>query len=85
VKRFTTLRALTITLLFAVFATNPGAAQMDAWPSKPVRVIVPFAAGGAADILARIVCDHLGRVLGQSFVIDNRAGAGAVVDHERLP
>jgi tripartite-type tricarboxylate transporter receptor subunit TctC len=82
VKKFTTLLALTIALSFAAFVANPCAAQTDAWPSKPVRVIVPFAAGGAADILARIVSDHLGRVLGQSFVIDNRAGAGGLVGEQ---
>ncbi|MGZ3283663.1 MAG: Bug family tripartite tricarboxylate transporter substrate binding protein, partial [Xanthobacteraceae bacterium] len=80
-KKFTTFLAWTIALLFAA-AVNPCAAQTDAWPSKPVRVIVPFAAGGAADILARIVSDHLGRVFGQSFVIDNRAGAGGLVGEQ---
>jgi tripartite-type tricarboxylate transporter receptor subunit TctC len=82
VKKLTTLLALTTALLLAVAAVNPSTAQSDAWPSKPVRVIVPFAAGGAADILARIVSDHLGRVFGQSFVIDNRAGAGGLVGEQ---
>jgi tripartite-type tricarboxylate transporter receptor subunit TctC len=81
VKKFTTFLAWTIALLL-VAAGNPCAAQTDTWPSKPVRVIVPFAAGGAADILARIVSDHLGRVFGQSFVIDNRAGAGGLVGEQ---
>jgi tripartite-type tricarboxylate transporter receptor subunit TctC len=57
-------------------------ARAESWPSKPVRIIVPFAAGGAADILARIVGDHLNRVFQQPFVIDNRAGAGGLVGEQ---
>ena len=55
----------------------PALAQ-DKWPSKPVTVIVPFAAGGNTDVMARIFAYHLGRRLGQQFVVENRAGAGGV-------
>jgi tripartite-type tricarboxylate transporter receptor subunit TctC len=54
-------------------------AQAAAWPVKPVRVIVPFAAGGSTDIVARILCARLTEALGQQFVVDNRAGAGGSV------
>ena len=81
-KRFAMLLAATFALSFGVSAGNPGAAQTDAWPSKPVRIIVPFPAGGAADILARTVSDHLSREFQQSFVIDNRAGAGGLVGEQ---
>jgi tripartite-type tricarboxylate transporter receptor subunit TctC len=54
-------------------------AQAAAWPRKPVRVIVPFAAGGSTDIVARILCARLSEALGQQFVVDNRAGAGGSV------
>ena len=50
----------------------------DKWPSKPVTVIVPFAAGGNTDAVTRIFADHLGRRLGQQFVVENKAGAGGV-------
>ncbi len=50
-----------------------------AWPSRNVRTVVPFSAGSSTDVLARIVMDQVGRQLGQSFVIENRGGAGGSV------
>lgn len=54
------------------------AADVDAgkWPERPVRIVVPFAAGGTTDLSARIIAEALTRSLGQTFVVDNRAGAG---------
>lgn len=60
--------ALTLSAAFSVHAQN--------YPSKPVRIIVPFAPGGATDIVTRIVGQKLGEVWGQTVVVDNRAGAG---------
>ena len=50
----------------------------DKWPTRPVTIIVPFAAGGNTDVMARIFSDHLTKRLGQQFVVENRAGAGGV-------
>ena len=46
------------------------------WPDKPIKVIVPYAAGQGADVLMRLVAESLGKSLNQAFVVDNRAGAG---------
>jgi tripartite-type tricarboxylate transporter receptor subunit TctC len=56
-----------------------GAARAQAWPAKPIRYIVPFAAGGTTDILARLIGPRLGAALGQMVLVDNRAGAGGVL------
>ena len=55
---------------------GPPAGAQTSWPDKPVKVIVPYAAGQGADVLMRLVAQELGKSLNQSFVIDNRAGAG---------
>ena len=57
----------------------PAAAQTVAWPTRPVRLMVAFPAGGLADVMARSVLQHLGEALGQPVVIENRGGAGGNV------
>jgi tripartite-type tricarboxylate transporter receptor subunit TctC len=59
-------------------AVLPAAAQ-SSWPNKPVRIVVPFAAGGTTDILARAIAPELSKAFGQQFIVDNRAGAGGNV------
>ncbi|WP_029045180.1 tripartite tricarboxylate transporter substrate binding protein [Cupriavidus sp. amp6] len=64
--------------LFAALAAA-GAAQASAYPDRPIKLVVPYAAGGTTDIIARIVGTHLGPVLGQPVVVENRPGAGGAV------
>ena len=66
------LPALTAIVLIA----QPVFAQSSAWPTRPVKIIVPFAPGGTTDILARAMAPELQKAFGQSFVVENRAGAG---------
>jgi tripartite-type tricarboxylate transporter receptor subunit TctC len=54
-------------------------AWADTWPSKPIKFIVPFAAGGVADVVTRVVTPQLSEALGQPIVIENRGGAGGTV------
>ena len=58
----------------AALAAVPAAAQD--YPTRPITVIVPFAAGGPTDVIARIVADNMSKTLGQTFVIENVVGAG---------
>lgn len=72
-KRVVTLAAMAI-----VCASGAALAQAD-WPTKPVKVIVPFGAGGSSDVLARLVAEQLGKTFKQQFVVENRPGAGGVI------
>jgi tripartite-type tricarboxylate transporter receptor subunit TctC len=63
----------------ACLAAAAGAASAQSYPSQPIRLIVPFAAGGGSDILARLIAEPLSKSLGQPVVVENRSGAGATV------
>ena len=68
-----------IRLLAAIVCLASGQAWAQAWPSKPVRVIVTFSPGGSSDIVARLVAIPLQAELGQSVVVDNKPGAGGTI------
>jgi tripartite-type tricarboxylate transporter receptor subunit TctC len=63
----------------AILGSLAGASlAQDKWPARPVTIIVPFAAGGNTDVMARIFSEHLSKRLGQQFIVENKAGAGGV-------
>lgn len=85
-KRFQALRFLwqvaCPALLAGAFAA--GALAQDRWPSQPVKVVVPYPAGGSTDLVARLVGEQLGRELGQPVVIENRPGGGTNIAAESV-
>src|SRR5690606_25626224 len=71
----------TVSALVCVFLLGAGAPALaqGVFPSKPLRVIVPFPPGGSADTATRIIANDLSKEIGQSVVVDNRAGAGGII------
>ncbi len=76
---FTRIAALSL-----LAALPLAAAAQDKYPSKPVRIIVPFSAGSGTDIVARIYADHMSKLTGQGYVVDNRQGADGIIGTEMI-
>ncbi|MGE4242401.1 Bug family tripartite tricarboxylate transporter substrate binding protein [Ramlibacter sp.] len=69
-------------IAFAAATAAASAFSQSAWPNRPVRIVVPFPAGGTTDILARAIAPELSRAFGQQFIVENRGGAGGNVGAE---
>jgi tripartite-type tricarboxylate transporter receptor subunit TctC len=68
----------------AALPAMPHIARAQAYPTRPVRIVVPFAAGGSADVLARLVAQHLSANLKQQFVVENRPGGGGMLGTQQF-
>ena len=64
---------------FVVALAIPAAVEAEEWPSRPIRFIVPYPAGGSTDVGARAIADSLSRSLGQQIVVENKSGASGNV------
>lgn len=79
-SRISSARSFALVLAGAALAVSTASAQ--SWPSKPVRMIVPFGTGGGTDIQARLLAESFRQSLGQTFITDNRTGAGGTIGFE---
>jgi tripartite-type tricarboxylate transporter receptor subunit TctC len=75
--------SLVLAIVGGLALTSPSAAQ-EGWPTRPVRIIVPFPPGGTTDIIARVVQQRLGERLGQQVIVENRAGAAGTTGTEAM-
>ncbi len=76
------MKSIIFGVLVCAAVIVPTLALAQAYPSRPVKVVVPYAAGGSTDGIARIISDSLSRALNQQFVVENRPGAGGAISAE---
>ncbi|MBV8169112.1 MAG: tripartite tricarboxylate transporter substrate binding protein [Alphaproteobacteria bacterium] len=77
-------RALVVLIAMLALAPFAAPAHAQSWPTRPVRLVVPFAPGGATDVTARIISDPLTRVWGETVVVENKPGAGTNLGNEAV-
>src|SRR5215831_18382091 len=82
ISRVLAVAALSLAALLVAHPLKGQTNPADSYPNKPIRVIVPFAAGGGNDIFARLVGQKLGEILGQSVINENKPGAGGRIAAE---
>src|SRR5262245_16040256 len=78
------MKKLALLLAITCGLAGVAVAQRPEWPSKPIKMLVPYGAGGAADVAARLFAEHLGQAFGQQFVVENRTGGGGLIGAQAL-
>jgi tripartite-type tricarboxylate transporter receptor subunit TctC len=84
IRRKQTMKRLGVMLLAGLFVAVGAAQAQDKYPTKPVKVVVPFGPGSATDIVIRIVGEHIRPILGQPFVVENKPGAFGIIAVEEM-
>jgi len=79
---FASYRNLGALIAASIFASGAAFGQADTWPERQVRIVMPFPAGGASDVMTRLLAERLQAKLGQPFVVENRTGAGGNIGME---
>ena len=84
-KYFVTCWIGMIACMMTLFGTTAlGAENPSAWPSRPVKIIIPFSPGGGTDNLSRVLGQKLTEIFGQPFIVENRPGAGGTLGSEQV-
>lgn len=78
------MRKLALGIVAALAAASMTSAAAQEWPTKPVKIVAPFAAGGNVDVTARVVAERLQPILGQPVIVENKTGAGAMIGSEAV-
>ena len=79
-KKLNNVLSLNISALFCAMALSASlSAHAQSWPNKQITLVVPFTAGSATDVMARVIGEKLGPRLGQTIVVENRVGAGGTI------
>ena len=79
------LRRIPLALAAAAIAAGPATAlAADAWPSRPVTIVVPFAPGGNTDMMARMMAERMSKIFGKPFIVDNKGGAAGTIAAEQV-
>jgi tripartite-type tricarboxylate transporter receptor subunit TctC len=73
-----------ITMIVAMAASSPSAAQAQTYPSRPITMVIPFAAGGSFDVIGRILSARMSEILGQQVIIENTTGAAGIIGVNRV-
>src|SRR5919206_1523284 len=78
------LMGRTLAALGACLGLAWGSAQAQDWPTRPVTMVIPFAAGGPTDVLGRVMAERMSQLIGQQIVVENVGGAGGMTGSQRV-